>query len=58
MWHEETFSWSCGCLADLTPAYSVINSWNHGFAICDVGAGGSFDVRNYRIADDGSVRSS
>jgi predicted phosphodiesterase len=57
MWHEETFSWSCGCLADLTPAYSVINSWNHGFAICDVAADGSFDVHNYRIAD-GAVRSS
>ncbi len=58
MWHEETFSWSTGCLADLTPEYARINAYNHGFAVCDVAADGSFDVRNYRIASDGAVRSS
>lgn len=58
MWHEETFSWSIGCLADLTPEYARINAYNHGFAVCDVAADGSFDVHNYRIAADGAVRSS
>lgn len=58
MWHEETFSWSTGCLADLTPEYCRINGFNHGFAVCDVAEDGTFDVSNYRIAADGAVRSS
>lgn len=26
-------TWSTGCLCDLHPRYSVVNKWNHGFAI-------------------------
>lgn len=41
--------WSLGCLCDLTPQYSVVNKWNHGFAIIETGAGGTFRVENRRI---------
>lgn len=59
MWSEETFCWSTGCLCDLSPDYASIgNKWNWGFATVDVSADGSFDVNNYRIALDGTVRTS
>ena len=57
MWHDETFTWSTGCLCDLTPSYAVVNRWNHGFATVDVQEDGEFDVRNLRIVD-GKVRAS
>lgn len=41
--------WSIGCLCDLTPQYAVVNKWNHGFAVIEVGAGGTFRVHNKRI---------
>jgi hypothetical protein len=56
MWHKETACWSTGCLCDLRPEYSVINRWNHGFAVCTVHRGGAFDVQNYRVMSDGTVR--
>jgi len=55
--HRETYNWSTGCLADLTPDYARFNRYNHGFAMVDVKKGGDFDVWNLRIAD-GVVRSS
>ena len=57
MWHKETGCWSTGCLCDLRPEYSVINRWNHGFAVATVHKGGAFDVHNYRVMSDGTVRS-
>ena len=58
LWHEETFVWSTGCLCELNPNFSVINRWNHGFAVVDVATDGSFDVLNLRINSDGQVRRS
>ena len=55
--HRETAAWSVGCLCDLTPEYSRVNSWNHGCAVVNVHDDGAFDVHNYRIMADGSVRS-
>ena len=57
MWHHETACWSTGCLCDLRPDYAVINRWNHGFAVCTVHDRGAFDVHNYRVMQDGTVRS-
>ena len=55
--HRETANWSVGCLCDLTPEYSRVNAWNWGAAVVDVHANGTFDVHNYRIMGDGTVRS-
>jgi predicted phosphodiesterase len=57
MWHRETGCWSTGCLCDLRPEYARINRWNHGFAVATVHKGGAFDVHNYRVMSDGTVRS-
>lgn len=57
LWHDETATWSAGCLCGLRPMYARVNRWNHGFALVDVAADGSFDLRNLRIAD-GKVRAS
>jgi len=57
MWHHETGCWSTGCLCDLRPEYARINRWNHGFAVATVLKGGAFDVNNYRVMGDGTVRS-
>lgn len=57
MWHHETACWSTGCLCDLRPDYARINRWNWGFATATVHAGGAFDVNNYRVMNDGTVRS-
>jgi predicted phosphodiesterase len=57
MWHKETACWSTGCLCDLRPDYAVINRWNHGFAVCTVHDRGAFDVHNFRVMQDGTVRS-
>lgn len=42
-------TWSVGCLSELHPAYMPINKWNHGFCTIDIGKGGAFEVKNYRI---------
>lgn len=57
MWHKETTTWSVGCLSYLSPEYSRVNNYNHGFAMVTVHAGGEFDVQNLRITE-GRVRSS
>lgn len=58
MWHNEIFTWSCGCLCDLTPEYARINRWNYGFSVVTVHDDGEFDVENLRITLDGKVRTS
>ena len=57
MWHRETGCWSTGCLCDLRPEYAKINRWNWGFAVATVHERGAFDVHNYRVMGDGTVRS-
>jgi predicted phosphodiesterase len=57
MWHHETACWSTGCLCDLRPEYAKFNRWNWGFAVATVHERGQFDVNNYRVMSDGSVRS-
>ena len=44
-------TWSIGCACNLRPSYSPINNWNHGFAICDLQADGSFVLANLRVID-------
>ena len=56
MWHKETGCWSTGCLCDLRPEYARVNRWNWGFATVTVHKGGAFDVHNYRVMHDGTVR--
>lgn len=56
MWHHETGCWSTGCLCDLRPDYARINRWNHGFAMVAVHDKGVFDVHNFRVMHDGTVR--
>lgn len=58
MWHDEIFTWSTGCLCDLTPEYARINRWNWGAAIVEVFADGEFQVENFRITGEGRVRRS
>lgn len=57
MWHHETACWSTGCLCDLRPDYARINRWNWGFAVATIHERGAFDVQNYRVMGDGTVRS-
>lgn len=57
MWHKETACWSTGCLCDLRPDYAKFNRWNWGFAVATVHDRGAFDVNNYRVMNDGTVRS-
>lgn len=57
LWHDETATWSTGCLCGLRPLYAPVNKWNHGFAICDLTNDGEFDLRNLRITR-GKVRAS
>ena len=57
MWHREVATWSTGCLCDLRPDYARINRWNWGFAVATVHERGAFDVHNYRVMNDGTVRS-
>lgn len=54
--HEEIVCWSVGCLADLNPEYSRVNSHNHGCAVIDVAADGQFAVHNLRLNSDYVVR--
>lgn len=47
--------WSCGCLSDLHPDYSIEgNDWNHGFAVIEHD-GRDFEVFNKRILKNGTV---
>jgi len=42
------YSWTLGCLCDMTPEYMPINQWNHGFGILTL-KGNDFTVENKRI---------
>lgn len=48
-------AWSTGCLCEMYPSYLRVNKWNHGFAIINIEADGSFEVNNHTIIN-GSVR--
>lgn len=48
--------WSAGCLCDLRPRWLPINDWNHGGAFVRVGAGGEYELDNYRIIDGAMYR--
>ena len=53
--HEQSLSgrpigaWSTGCCCGLTPPYSRVNKWNHGFAVVNLEVNGEFSVRNLRV---------
>jgi len=47
-----TVCYSNGCLCDLSPEYARVNSWNLGFAIVQIGTGGTWSVQN-RVIDRG-----
>jgi hypothetical protein len=40
----------------LRPDYARINRWNWGFAMATVYKGDAFDVQNFRVMSDGTVR--
>lgn len=43
-------TWSVGALCGLHPQYLPYNSWNHGFAMCDLALDNhSYEIRNKRI---------
>jgi len=44
-------SYSVGCLCPLSQEYSIVNNWNHGFAVAEVDCSGHTTVRNLRILD-------
>jgi len=56
MWHNETFTWSIGCLCGLNPMFARVNKWNWGFAIVGIKKDGSFDFENLRINKHGDIR--
>ena len=58
LYHTECFVWSIGCLCDLRPDYHKYGKSNWGFARVTVEKDGGFQVENYRINQNGSVRTS
>ena len=46
-----TTCYSTGCLCGLFPDYALINGWTQGFAIVEVGKGGTWNVSNCTITD-------
>lgn len=56
LWHDETMTWSQGCLCDRTPEYARVNKWNLGFAAIEVAADNEFNLHNLRISNDYKVR--
>lgn len=44
-------TWSTGCLCDLHPDYSPMNSWNVGFAFVEVDKQGAFNVDNVKVIE-------
>lgn len=46
--------WTVGCLCNLHPEYAPYGrNWNWGYAIIDLEKDGNFEVRNYRILNNG-----
>lgn len=56
MFKNDTTCWSTGCLCDLSPNYARLNKWCHGFCYVEVEADGAFNVHNFQITKDGTVR--
>jgi predicted phosphodiesterase len=56
LWHSETTCWSTGCLCNLRPDYARINKWAWGFAVVDVDKSGQFNLHNFKVTQDGTVR--
>ncbi len=48
-------AWSAGCACQLTPPYSPLNRWNHGFTFVDIHPNLEFGVTNFRV-EDGVLR--
>lgn len=44
-------AWSIGCACQLNPPYNPLNSWNHGWAMVELGQDGGFSVRNLRVVN-------
>jgi hypothetical protein len=42
-------AWSVGCACFLHPQYHPLNNWNHGFALVELAADGTFRVENRRV---------
>lgn len=38
--------YSVGCVCELTPEFSRINKWNHGYAFVEIDSSGNFEVNN------------
>ncbi len=47
--------WSVGCACFLYPQYDPNNKWNHGYALADVAADGTFQITNRKILRDGRL---
>jgi predicted phosphodiesterase len=58
MFKSETTTWSQGALCDLSPEYARFNKWNWGFATVETDKAGAFNLMNYRMNNDFSVRTS
>ncbi len=44
-------TWSVGCSCSLYPEYMPLNRWNHGYALVEVAADGTFAVDNRRLVN-------
>lgn len=53
----EQAAFTVGCLSGLTPFWNRTASFNHGFAVVEVGSDGEYNVHNYAISG-GKVRAS
>jgi predicted phosphodiesterase len=56
MFHKEIMTWTQGCLCGRRPEYARINKWNLGFAVVEVAKDKSYEVFNYRIGNNYTVR--
>lgn len=54
--HNETTTWSTGCLCGRRPEYARFNKWNWGFACVEIEKDGQFNVHNLRISESLKVR--
>lgn len=56
MFKNDTTCWSTGCLCSMSPQFARLNKWSHGFCYVEVEANGAFNVHNFQITKDGTVR--
>jgi len=57
MFKSETTTWSQGALCALSAEFARINKWNHGACCVEVARDGQFNVHNFRLNKDYTVRS-